>query len=724
MRRAHPIEPLLCVLAAFAFYFPLLLPGRLLPGGDVVNLFWPGKVFLQETLLHGGIVPLWNPYIFFGTPFAASMQHGVFYLPDWPIFFLLPAHAGLHLSLLLHLSAAAVGFWFWLRFAMGAAAFPSVLLGAAFPCVGWFWGHLEHVNQIAATAWMPWMAAVAWMFFAGRISPLRFLCLYNALATFQFLAGHPQEAFYTHLLCAAIFLYHLAITANRREFLRRTVPVSLVAGVVMLLLVSVQLIPAMELKALSKRPYDPPSYALSVSMPPTALVLHVFPNFWGSWREGFSDGAPEGVVTAEYGPYVGLPILLLAAGALFLARDRRRDAVFLLLLALLATVLALGGNSDPRRLLAWDFSEFPEPGWSLHDLFLRIAAPAQGFRVPARILILASFALCTLAALSIQALASRPIAQQRLLGAALVLAIAASLAWPARFARFHGVAEVPELPTFSPMRIYRLTVSDDARLLRERVRYPLSESGASVHERLSVMQPNTSMIAGVMQVEGYEEGLLPTARTADFLARFNRNLRQQRPDPTLLALLGVDFLLSDLPVDESVYTREESPYPGWSLYSLPVTLGSAIPGSSIKGIDLRLLDAALDDPERRPFERGDLAVPLPSLTVDSPPTMTVIRPDINRLLIVDSLPPENAVVVLGAYPGWAISAEQPVEFQNAIHARLPAESGPRWELAFRPPSYRTGLFLSALGALIWGASAGAGLRRRRERRLTGTAPAP
>lgn len=274
------------------------------------------------------------------------------------------------------------------------------------------------------------------------------------------------------------------------------------------------------------------------------------------------------------------------------------------------------------------------------------------------------------------------------------------------------------------MRIYRLTVSDDARLLRERVRYPLSESGASVHERLSVMQPNTSMIAGVMQVEGYEEGLLPTARTADFLARFNRNLRQQRPDPTLLALLGVDFLLSDLPVDESVYTREESPYPGWSLYSLPVTLGSAIPGSSIKGIDLRLLDAALDDPERRPFERGDLAVPLPSLTVDSPPTMTVIRPDINRLLIVDSLPPENAVVVLGAYPGWAISAEQPVEFQNAIHARLPAESGPRWELAFRPPSYRTGLFLSALGALIWGASAGAGLRRRRERRLTGTAPAP
>src|SRR5579864_2787442 len=45
---------------------------------DELTEFYPWAAFAAQTL-HQGVIPLWNPYAFAGTPFLAAMQAGVFY---------------------------------------------------------------------------------------------------------------------------------------------------------------------------------------------------------------------------------------------------------------------------------------------------------------------------------------------------------------------------------------------------------------------------------------------------------------------------------------------------------------------------------------------------------------------------------------------------------------------------------------------------------------------
>src|SRR5690606_21190073 len=151
-----------------------------------------------------------------------------------------------------------------------------------------------------------------------------------------------------------------------------------------------------------------PLYALSFSMPPGVLMTYIQPHRYGSFRDGYfmdrEAGAWDRRAYNEYGLYVGLPTLLLAAMAF---GSRRKIAAGLLLIGLVALLLALGGNTDPSRIMSGNFEEIPQPGNSLHEWFLRLFPPAEGFRVPARISILATFSLITLAAIGLNFLASR-----------------------------------------------------------------------------------------------------------------------------------------------------------------------------------------------------------------------------------------------------------------------------------------------------------------------------
>ena len=72
------------------FTFSGLLSADQVPAyRDLLFFVLPFKSFLGEHLRRGEI-PLWNPYIYMGTPFLASLQSGVFYPPSalfllsWP----------------------------------------------------------------------------------------------------------------------------------------------------------------------------------------------------------------------------------------------------------------------------------------------------------------------------------------------------------------------------------------------------------------------------------------------------------------------------------------------------------------------------------------------------------------------------------------------------------------------------------------------------------------
>src|SRR5438105_4663656 len=80
----------LAALAALAlgyFWRPLLSRGVWVPqgGGDLASFLYPMFVFAARSLA-AGRVPLWNPNVHAGMPFAADLQSGLFDPLNWPAF--------------------------------------------------------------------------------------------------------------------------------------------------------------------------------------------------------------------------------------------------------------------------------------------------------------------------------------------------------------------------------------------------------------------------------------------------------------------------------------------------------------------------------------------------------------------------------------------------------------------------------------------------------------
>ena len=60
------------MLALVVVFNPgLALAGRVLGGYDTFMYFYPLRSFIHETLGQGRL-PLWNPYLFAGTPYLAN----------------------------------------------------------------------------------------------------------------------------------------------------------------------------------------------------------------------------------------------------------------------------------------------------------------------------------------------------------------------------------------------------------------------------------------------------------------------------------------------------------------------------------------------------------------------------------------------------------------------------------------------------------------------------
>ncbi|SVD87653.1 uncharacterized protein METZ01_LOCUS440507, partial [marine metagenome] len=60
----------------------LVFTNLILARGDTLYYIYPYWEHRARTFLSGQI-PLWNPYIFMGSPFLANPQAGVLYPPNW-----------------------------------------------------------------------------------------------------------------------------------------------------------------------------------------------------------------------------------------------------------------------------------------------------------------------------------------------------------------------------------------------------------------------------------------------------------------------------------------------------------------------------------------------------------------------------------------------------------------------------------------------------------------
>lgn len=81
---------------------------------DIRHQLFYWRYFGFHTLAKGTI-PLWNPYIYSGTPFVGGVQSAIFY-PLNLIFLVLPVYVAINYSIILHVFLSGVFTYLYLRF--------------------------------------------------------------------------------------------------------------------------------------------------------------------------------------------------------------------------------------------------------------------------------------------------------------------------------------------------------------------------------------------------------------------------------------------------------------------------------------------------------------------------------------------------------------------------------------------------------------------------------
>ena len=323
-------------LAAAAWCLSDLFTGTRLPlYRDLLPFIYPYRAFLAEYLARGE-VPLWNPFLQLGVPFAASLHASVFYPPS--LLLLIPLPLGFNLFLLAHFVIAWAGASVWLREA-GASRAGAIAGTVVFTIGGYLVASITNTAHLQAAVWAPWILFV-WAR-ACRDSGAGLIAT-PFLLVIQLLGGAPEVWAATVALATAWTFFCGPSTIGRRAGLAVRFGICVAVS---LALAAFQLFPTVEYIAASRRgtplSYDEITYW---SMNPASLLQLLFPPSTVLVGEG-----ERGTIGALLAPrlpwiqsvYLGIGGLCLAVTGIVEGRER----VFWTLAALAGAFLALGTYS-------------------------------------------------------------------------------------------------------------------------------------------------------------------------------------------------------------------------------------------------------------------------------------------------------------------------------------------------------------------------------------------
>jgi hypothetical protein len=376
--RADRLAALAVALAPLAYFFPAVAGELVISPDDGVIFNVPLRAAAARIVLAGSL-PLWNPYIFCGMPLHGAAQGGVLFPLNW-FYLAFSVPVATNLLMLSTYSLAGLGAYLYARRG-GASAAGSLVTGLVWQWSAFMVCQIGHTNVAQTGALMPW---VLWAVDGyGSTGRRRRGVLLAALVALQAFAGHQQTFAYTLLLASAYALVMARATPEARaNYLRSLAFIG--AGV---LLSAVQILPTFELLRNSPRAAATYDFFTSFSMP-RRFVLTLFAPFLSGGGDGRLFRAPYvgQPFFGEYVTYVGAAALMLAALAVVLRPDARTK--FWAAAALAALALALGRNAP----------------LGLYHLIYHLPV-LNLFRVPARHLMEAEFALAVLAGRGLTVLA-------------------------------------------------------------------------------------------------------------------------------------------------------------------------------------------------------------------------------------------------------------------------------------------------------------------------------
>jgi hypothetical protein len=302
--------------------------------------FWREFGFGQ---IRAGHFPLWNPYVFCGTPFFGDPQSALLYPPNW-LHLLLPPYLAFSWLFAIHIFLAG---WLMAVFCRRReiSVTGALIAGTVYACCGPIVANTMagHLPLICSAAWLPglWICIDA-VFDAG---PRRWRWTLPGMAVVAMLAldGYPQFAYYSTLAAILYTLLRLSGAAHRWQTIG-PLTAMFIGG---WMLSAVQILTSAQVAGESMRsgglPFD---IASSFSLPPENLLTLILPGVFG-----------DAVRLPYFGRwyfweatlYVGPAAAVLAlCGAIFSPPKRRQFAGVMIFITLL---LALGSYTPLYRLL-------------------------------------------------------------------------------------------------------------------------------------------------------------------------------------------------------------------------------------------------------------------------------------------------------------------------------------------------------------------------------------
>ena len=382
--------------------------------------------YLYQQALRAGDSLLWTPSVFAGFYLHGEGQTGVFHPLHLLLYWLLPLDSAFDLELIANYAAAFAGMaWFLrrLRFTVVAACTGAML----FAFSGFTLLHYHHLNMVAVVAHLPWLLAAADVVITDerpRARRLAFVAV-AALIASGFLVGFPQSMWWNAVALAGF----AALRAGETGRWRALLPCA-AAVLIGVLLGGIQIVPTADAAAHSMRADLSRDFALTYSLHPINLFQLWSPHV-------LTDGAYSNrdyMWLHEFGIYSGafLPVALIWVWIRRAALPERRALITAATaFAAVALVLALGRYGG----LAWLLSYLPVVG---------------SFRVPARYIVLAQFALCVLASITVDDLlaivegrAEPPAGLMPALWIPAALALATTAALNGRLVSYEGIPFAP-----------------------------------------------------------------------------------------------------------------------------------------------------------------------------------------------------------------------------------------------------------------------------------------
>ena len=364
------LPPLLVLAAIVAAFEDFLSADRIPAYRDLLVFVVPFKHFLADHLRRLAL-PLWNPCLYMGTPFLASLQSGVFYPPS--LVLALPFPLGFNLFLLLHFVCAATGFWCFSRW-RGLGANAAALGALSFTLGGYLVSMVSLTNHLQGAVWIPWVS-LFWMRYASE-RHRRDLALFVVSFALELLAGSPETA----LMISALLVAWTILVTPRGWIGRLHLAATFVAGALIAGgLVAFQLVPTLEYVQHSDRGGTLPFEEVATwSLQPVSLFQLLLPQYVAPggdapWVQQNLGGATPWIASL----YLGIVPLCLAIAAAASAREAR----FWGAVIVVSMLLALGASAP---LLPWLY---------------RLAPFVFGrFRYPEKFYLLVQFAAAVLAA--------------------------------------------------------------------------------------------------------------------------------------------------------------------------------------------------------------------------------------------------------------------------------------------------------------------------------------